>query len=446
MIHRILRIFVFTCMTALGAAAQDPWEYRTAAGEYAFATGDFERAETEFRAALELSQRLPPGSRRLEISLDNLARLYEHQMRLDEAQPLFQLLLAAQETRVGHEDPLLLDTLVAVARVALSSGDSPTATTSLRRYLGIAEASGSADPGQHWHVLSMLARMRTIEEDPDEALELQRRAVRVLSEDPAASAQERANQLESLAQMELLHGSNADAERLLDEAVELRRAAGEMGSAETLATAAATALSAGHTELADRLAQRALVVAAEEGTDSLAVRKVAADVAWMTVRRGGSVADLLGVANDAENLVVAAQRTAALVELQMADPTADEAALSESYSRMARIEALRGDADEAARWQLRYVDSLTTSSAGGGNKLLVAQSDVVALLAAAGRIEEAVANNATLIRNIEDIYGPNDPKLSLPLQRQYDLLSELGSKKEAKAVKKRLRKFRKSQR
>ena len=54
--------------------------------------------------------------------------------------------------------------------------------------------------------------------------------------------------------------------------------------------------------------------------------------------------------------------------------------------------------------------------------------------------------NGHLIETLEQTYGADDPRLSLPLQRQYELLSELGRKKEAKAVKKRLRQFEKGRR
>jgi tetratricopeptide (TPR) repeat protein len=446
MITRVASIFFLIGLTGLSASAQDPWEYRTSAGEYAFASGDHERAEAEFEAALEIAQKLPPGDRRLETSLENLARLYEFQSRLDEAQPLYQLLLVARENRLGADSPQLLDTLVAVARVAVSSGDSPTAGASLLRYLEIAESSRAADPGQHWRALAILARMRTIEEHPEEALQLQRRAVKVLSDDPAADDVERATQLESLAQMELLHGSATEAEALLDQAVELRVHSGGFGIVHTLASAAATALGAGETELADRLAQRALDAAAEKGTTSLAALKVAAAAAWMRIRRGGSVADLLGAAPDDSDVAEAEQRLKALVEIQQAGSLTDQSELAESWSRLARTAALRGDADEAASWQGRYVDAISATAGTTNEKVLLARSDLVSLLAAAGRIDQAAAENTELISDLEQAYGPDDAKLSLPLQRQYDLLSELGRKKEAKAIKKRLRKFEKSRR
>jgi tetratricopeptide (TPR) repeat protein len=411
------------------AAAQDPWEYRTSAGEYAFAQGDLERAETEFRGALELAQKLPPGDRRLEVSLENLGRLYEHEMRHEEAQPLYQLLLAAQEERVGEEDTALLDTLVAVARVSIGIGDSPSAEASLRRYLEIANASGAADPGQHWRVLSMLARMQTLAENHGDALQLERRAVQVLADDAAATDLERATELESLAQMELSHGDGAEAERLLTEAVELRIADGE-GAAELLAGAASTAFGSGEPEVAERLAERALAAAHEEGTSTYRAQKVLADVAWLKLRRGGELEDVVGTGEGDPALAAARQRLADLSKLQ--DPVSPD-----TLARLARIDALAGDTADAAAWQRRYVEAM--ASAGGDTSK--ARSDLVTLLALSGSDREAADENARLIAQLESVHGPDSRKLIPALQLQQELLTRLKEKKAAKAVKKRIRKL-----
>ena len=70
------------------ADAQGSWEAHTRAGEAAFATGDLARAELELRRALDLASASGTAGRRLETSLSNLARLYEHMGDFDQAQPL----------------------------------------------------------------------------------------------------------------------------------------------------------------------------------------------------------------------------------------------------------------------------------------------------------------------------------------------------------------------
>lgn len=440
-----LRISLIAVAMSLAATAQaqDPWEYRTSAGEFAYASGNEERAEAEFRAALELAQAFPPGDLRLERSLENLARLLENQGRLDEAQPLYLLLLAAQESRVGNDSPVLLDTHLKVARVSLAAGDSPTADASLERYLEIAESSGAAPPAQHWVVLSMLARMRTLEDKPQEALELQRRAVDVLRQDATATALEQAQELESLAQMELLHGSPDGAESLLTEAFELRTEAGEAPSADTYASAATAALGAGEFEMAERLASRAVEVAGDP--PPLDAIKVLAEVSWRAVGSGGSPADILGAGGDSDKLALAAERLEQLVNHPALAAQRPNPQLTEAYSRLAVVTALRGDAEAAADWKALQLEAVESITPDAPNALKI-ELELVSLLQAAGRFDEAAALNGRVIQSLERTYGADDPRLSLPLQRQYELLVELGRKKEAKAVKKRLRTFEKGKR
>jgi tetratricopeptide (TPR) repeat protein len=434
----ILTIILFA---AVAAFAIDPWEYRTNAAEWAFANGDYERAETEFRGALELAQKLPPGDLRLETSLENLARFFEHQSRIDEAQPLYLLLIAAQEYRVGKDDPSLLDTLVAVARVSVPAGDTPAAEASLEHYLAIAEATGEAEPSQHWGVLSMFARMKTLSEEHERALELQRRAVEVVLDDPGATGVERATELESLAQMELLHGTAGRAEGLLVDAVELRAADGEGTSTEVLAKAAATALGAGEPELAERLGERALAAARSDGSDELPAQKVLADASWLKVRRAGELVDLLGSGGGDPGLATAAQRLSSLAELQRANLPSGHPDRVETLARLVRIEALRGQTAAAADWQRRYLDEIRPSAGDASPALLTARSELVVLLTAAGRTDEAARENASIIQALEAAHGPTDARLIAPLQRQVELLIELGRKKEAKAIRKRLKKM-----
>jgi tetratricopeptide (TPR) repeat protein len=432
---------ILALLVAGTASAIEPWEYRTNAAEFAFANGDFERAEAEFRGALELAQKMPQGDPRLEISLDNLARFFEHQSRFEEAQPHYLLLQAAQENRLGPDHPALFDSLLAVARVSIPIGDTPTAEASLERYLEIAESTGAADPDQHWRVLSMFARMKTLSEENEAALALQRRAVEVMRDNAVATGLEGAAELETLAQMELVDGSAESAEALLIEAVKLRSEDGESGRADALATAAATALGANQPEIAGRLAERALEAARAEGGDELPALKVLADASWLQVRRAGNLGDLIGTSSDDPALITAGQRLGALAELQSAALPPGHPDRLETMSRLVRIEALLGEVNDAANWQRRFVDEKRPAASDASPAALSARNDLVTLLAAAGRADEAVAANATIIQALEATHGPNDARLVAPLERQHNLLVDAGRKKEARAIRKRLKKL-----
>jgi tetratricopeptide (TPR) repeat protein len=142
---RNLMTTLILILMAVPAAAQTNWGGRTSAGEWAFSRGNFERAEAEFRAALEIAQEFPEDDVRLEESLRNLGRLYEHQSLFDKAEPMYLLLLAAEEHRVGPDSPEILDTLAALARVSVPSGDHPVAIDSLERFVAISDSAGITD-------------------------------------------------------------------------------------------------------------------------------------------------------------------------------------------------------------------------------------------------------------------------------------------------------------
>ncbi len=437
MTRSIPSLLVALLLAASVAAAQDIWQYHTAAGEFAYAAGNVQRAEREFVAALELAKKDPGDGHRLERSLSNLARLYEHAGRFDRALPLYQLLLASQEHRFGDDSPALLDALLAVARCSVPTGDAPTADAALERFLTIADASGAADPAQRWRAASMLARMKTLEKKPEEALEAQRRAVAAMTDDPDAGDLERATELESLAKMELEHGSAEAAEKALERAVALRGKAGQ-STAEPLATAAAAAFAAGQPDLAERLAEQSLADVPE--APPLAAVQVLAKVSWLRVRAGGELTDLLGVGTDQAALELADHRLQAVVQHPAMQPTADHPELVETMARLAIVAALRGRAGEAADWKSRQLDLMT--AAGGGSvtpAVLAARSDLVGLLVAADREVEAAAANERLIAGLEQTYGANDSHLLAPLQRQMELLRATGRKRDAKVFKKRLR-------
>ena len=56
---RLVIVSILMYMAAAAAFGQSGWDDHTRTGEYAFARGDLKRAETEFRAALEIAQSFP---------------------------------------------------------------------------------------------------------------------------------------------------------------------------------------------------------------------------------------------------------------------------------------------------------------------------------------------------------------------------------------------------
>jgi len=433
--NRTVATFISILITAAVIGAQSDWSTHTRAGEYAFSQGNHEYAEREFQAALQIAQTYPPGDLRLEMSLENLGRLYEHDSDLDKAQPLYQLMLAVQETRLGLNDPGLLGTLYAVARVSQPMGDLPTAKDSLERYAEIAETSGTADPRQYWQVLSMLARLEIITDDNDAALQWQRRAVEALAEDPGATDDERAVQLESLAQMELTAGEGRRAEMALVKLATLRQNEDEADAmARTMAEGSAAAFAAGEFETAERLAMRTLNAHPNTAAETTA-RTVLADISWTRVNRGTDDLDtLLSAAGDDEELHRADDRLRALAVLEdNRNPT--------TLRRQVQVEVLRAQPAEAARRQRELIVIIDETEGPASTGALAARSDLVTLLAAAGDYDEALAVNAAVLAEMEAQYGADDPRLLPVLEQRLEVLTSAGQKKQAKKIRKRIKKL-----
>jgi tetratricopeptide (TPR) repeat protein len=428
---RTAACLVITFLVAGAAGAQGNWSVHTNAGEYAYARRDFKRAESEFQAALEIAQALPAGDRRLETSLENLARLYENESDFNHAQPLYQLLLAATEFRVGTDDPALLNILYHVARVSQPMGDLPTVEDSLRRFAAIAAGSGVADPRQHWQALQMLARLDAIQKEPGEALLWQQRAAEVIVDDPAATNEERAMLLESLAEMELVAGNGAAAEHAYLEIAERTAEENEIGAvSRIMARAAETALAAGEPATAERLAMRALD-AQPNAAEDLQTRKVLAEISWIEVNRGtDDMAVLLAAANDDEELERARDRLLSLNDLEGGIDR-------QTLTRLAQVDALRGQPAVAADWQRQLLE-LTAAEAGAAADV---RRNLVVLLAAAGRYDEALIENAVALADLEAEYGATDSRLMPVLSQRLELLQGAGQKKEAKQVRKRITKL-----
>jgi len=423
--------FTIVLLIGVSAGAQGGWSTHTSAGEYAFARGDLERAESEFRAALEIAQGFPAGDQRLETSLENLARFFEHESDFNRAQPLYQLLLAAKEVRLGAEHPALLSSLYAVARVSQPMGDLPTVESSLERFDAIAAASGEADPRQHWQALQMLARMQTIQEKPDQAVIWQRRAAEVITKDKGATPEERIDIFVSLAEMELVAENGPAAERIYVDIAELRKEDDEADAMpDTMAEGAELALATAQFETAERLAMRA-INAHPDADAELKTRQVLVELSWVKVNRGTDDMEfLLAAAEDGKELVRARDRLRALLVLEGADK-------KKTLTRLAQVEALRGQPASAADWQLQLLEIVADDPAASA----AARRDLVTLLAAAGRYEEALVENAAVLADLEGQYGPSDKRLVPVLSQRQVLYESAGNKKQAKKIKKRLKKL-----
>jgi len=66
---------------------------------------------------------------------------------------------------------------------------------------------------------------------------------------------------------------------------------------------------------------------------------------------------------------------------------------------------------------------------------------MAALLAAAGKTEEALAANEAVLSAMEQEFGPSDTRLVPVLGQRMNILIDAGRKREAKKINKRLKKL-----
>lgn len=436
------RWIVAAALAASLAGAQEAgWREHIRNGEWYFTVGRLAQAEAELRAALDIANRFPPGDRRLERTLEDLGKLYEHEGRSADAQARYQLLLAAVEYRAGKDSPELLEPLAAVGRTALAGGDVPTAREAFERFVAIAQASGKADPDEERGVLATLARMEVLAQDEAAALAHQRRAVELLDAG-TPTAGDRIHALVTLAGLELRQGSPPAGEAALERAAKVAEAAGDTGEgipspAAIFGGGAEVAAAAGQFEAARRLAERALA-AAPTPEERVRALTVLADTAWMRVgRSGGALEDLLGTAAGDPGVIEARQRLEDLAAAQEATG-ADPGALAATLRRLVLAAAMEGDASAA----LAAMDRLAVLSAGELPPDLAAAQP--ALLEAAGRPEEALAATREAIASVEARDGTGSPSLLPLLEREERLLGGLGRRKEARAVRKRLKRLKRT--
>ena len=193
---------------------------------------------------------------------------------------------------------------------------------------------------------------------------------------------------------------------------------------------AATAFGAGRFETAEMLAENALAASPAAGAE-VEARKILADVSWARVNRGTDDLEiLLAGAEDDTQLETASTRFEALLEIE-------EGPDIKTMRRLVAVEALRGRPDAAATWQKQLI----ANASSGEATMLSARSDLVTLLAAAGKNDEALAENASAISAAEARYGDTSVELRSLLEQRVTVATAAGEKKEAKKAKKRIKKL-----
>ncbi len=442
--RKILMMILTILLTVPALWAAESWSEHIRAGEMAFAYGRFEVAETEFKAALKMAQSFGADDPRLEESLQDLARLYEHRDELDRAEPLYQLLLAATEHRLGRNSPELLDTLAALARTAIPAGDHPVAMESLQRYL---EITGNLEEipneDQYRAILSTLARMEAINEDGENAIRHQREATRLTVENPGLEDSEKIAGLENLARMEFKFGEAARGEKAIRQEVEiLRNSEDGLAASGVLLSGAQTALDAGAWKAAANLAGAAGNMELSDA-EALQAAQIRARALWKRVAIATSeLSALAAAAEDTPEREAAAEALMSLRQLEEERLGPRDPAGISTLRSLVRCSLLRGKLDEALSFHRELVNLQREISGEASASTISALKEGLELLRLdPARVKDAVVAGRELISAEERAWGETDPRLLPSLKAQYNLLIEAHEKREARKLKKRIRKL-----
>jgi hypothetical protein len=172
----------------------------------------------------------------------------------------------------------------------------------------------------------------------------------------------------------------------------------------------------------------------------LAARATLADAAWLQMPHSDAgLVDLMGAGKGKPAVEEARRRLEELAALQKRQLPPDDPALVQTRQRLLRCAALAGDTDTVLTSLTQLIGEYRES--GNTAAELRALQDRAALLTTAGRSTQAVDANAELLHRLENVRGASDQSLLPVLQPQYGLLRSLHRKKEARAIKKRLRRL-----
>lgn len=147
-------------------------------GKYELGRSDFKKAETQFRAALALSEKLADDSGRVK-SLSWLAQAITHQARYTEADGLHRQAVALSEKFYGVKSPGTADALGALASNCERNGKDDEADRSYRRALAIFEEALGVDSPSVAQVLGGLSTLARKHGKLADAERLRRRALSI---------------------------------------------------------------------------------------------------------------------------------------------------------------------------------------------------------------------------------------------------------------------------
>ncbi len=184
-----------------------------------YATGDYEGAESHFREALEMRQRLGQDEADLDTTMNNLASTLTQRGEYQEAERLYRQVLEIRRRIFGPRDPKVATALYSLGSLQSENGDFERAEPLLRQALEIRSRAFGPDHTSVAQVCNSLGRMLHARGEEQEARRFYERALTIrrqrLGEDHVLVAYSEKN----LAALLLEQGETEAAGELLEQAL-----------------------------------------------------------------------------------------------------------------------------------------------------------------------------------------------------------------------------------
>lgn len=145
------------------------------------AEGKYAAAVDAYEHALEIRERLVPGTQEHARSLNSLAHIYDEIGRYKEARAVGERSLALQQAELGADHPEVATVLTNLGNIASDEGDLALAIKYYERSLAIRETTVPAgdDPSLLANVINNLGTIAQDQKRYDDALALHRRALAI---------------------------------------------------------------------------------------------------------------------------------------------------------------------------------------------------------------------------------------------------------------------------
>lgn len=216
------------------AFAASRWDQHKKAGDSAYESGDYAKAEKEFTAALEEASKFEETDKRRATTIYNLALVLQTQEKFDRAEAMYKQSIDMLAKAFGAEHEKVAMAYTNLAEVRKMQDDLKQAEEYYLKSLAIYEKAYGDANGEMANALDAVADFYAEQEEYDKAEPLYKRALEISKKVVGADKAETGKRMAHLAEFYCVQGKYAPAAPLFSSALEITE---KTSGAESLDTA-----------------------------------------------------------------------------------------------------------------------------------------------------------------------------------------------------------------